>query len=395
LPPPASPDGEGAPSEPVAFSDDGSEEMHDDHDAEGEEPDDDDPNHADDPDDPEDQDEDDDAFLDCLERGPGSPPHCPQFTWKSPIEGLSAEEIRKKVKEDLGSVGPISVGAPNRGRLFNGVQMPKSDRWKQNDPGNAWGTQETVDSIVRAIDRVHAAHKDSPPLIIGHISAKGGGRLKPHKSHQSGRDVDLSYFYNEPKTWYAVATEKNLDKPRTWTLVKAFLEDPNTEMILIDTSLQKVLMAHALAVGEDKSFVERVFQVSGKAKSPLIRHAKGHATHVHVRFFSPSAQASGKLAAAFLPKPPPPPARKPGKTPGKGKGKDEPPTKGERTAKGSKPKDKDKAEEAAFVYHRARSGDTLDALSRKYAVSIPAIKQANGLKSNDLKINKTYRIPKK
>jgi murein endopeptidase len=391
---PSSPD---AGAEPVAYSDGGEnpDPSQTDELAEGDEADsdeaEDETEHAHDPDDPEDQPEDDDAFLDCLDRGPGSPPHCPQFTWKSPIEGLSAEEIRKKVKDDLASIGPISVGAPNRGRLFNGVQMPKSDRWKQNDPGNAWGTQETVDSITRAIDRVHSAHKETPALIIGHISAKGGGRLKPHKSHQSGRDVDLSYFYNEPKTWYAVATEKNLDKPRTWTLVKAFLEDPNTEMILIDTSLQKILMAHALSVGEDKSFVERVFQVSGKAKAPLIRHAKGHATHIHVRFFSPSAQASGKLAAAFLPKPPPPPARKPGKTPGKGKGKDD---SNGGTAKGGKSKDKDK-NEAAFVYHRARSGDTLDALSRKYAVSIPAIKQANGLKSNDLKINKTYRIPKK
>jgi penicillin-insensitive murein endopeptidase len=385
-PPPADP-----AAEPVAYSEDTAEDMSDEpSESEGDGAEDD-PEHAHDPDDPEDQDEDDDAFLDCLDRGPGSPPHCPQFTWKSPIEGLSAEEIRTKVKEDLASIGPISVGAPNRGRLFNGVQMPKSDRWKQNDPGNAWGTQETVDSITRAVDRVHAAHKDTPPLIIGHISAKGGGRLRPHKSHQSGRDVDLSYFYNEPKTWYAVATDKNLDKPRTWTLVKAFLEDPNTEMVLIDTSLQKVLMAHALAAGEDKAFVERVFQVSGKAKAPLIRHAKGHATHIHVRFFSPSAQASGKLAAAFLPKPPPPPARKPGKTPGKGgegKGKA-----GDRSAKGGK--SKERADEATFVYHRARSGDTLDALSRKYAVSIPAIKQANGLKSNDLKINKTYRIPKK
>jgi LysM repeat protein len=95
------------------------------------------------------------------------------------------------------------------------------------------------------------------------------------------------------------------------------------------------------------------------------------------------------LAAAFLPKPPPPPVRKPGKTPGKHKGE---PGKGEpNVAKGGKGQ---KGDEASFLYHRARNGDTLDALSRKYAVSVMAIKQANGLKSNDLKINKTYRIPK-
>ena len=148
-------------------------------------------------------------------------------------------------------------------------------------------------------------------------------------------------------------------------------------------------MAYALQKGEDKAFIEKVFQVSGKSQSPLIRHAKGHATHVHVRFFSPAAQASSRLAAAFLPKPPPPPVRKPGKTPGKpGKpGKNEP-----NLAKGGK--GHKGGDEASYLYHRARNGDTLDALSRKYAVSVMAIKQANGLKSNDLKINKTYRIPK-
>ena len=54
-----------------------------------------------------------------------------------------------------------------------------------------------------------------------------------------------------------------------------------------------------------------------------------------------------------------------------------------------KPKDED-----AFVYHRARSGDTLDSLARHYGVSIQAIRQANGLKGNALKQKQTYRIPK-
>ena len=51
-------------------------------------------------------------------------------------------------------------------------------------------------------------------------------------------------------------------------------------------------------------------------------------------------------------------------------------------------------EEDAFVYHRARSGDTLDSLARKYGVSVQAIRAANGLKGNALKQKQTYRIPK-
>jgi murein endopeptidase len=328
----------------------------------------------------------------CLDRGPGSPPHCPQFTWKSPIEGLSSDEIGRKVKTDLASIGPISLGATNRGRLFNGVQMPEDDRWKFSDRGNAWGTQETIDSITRAIEKVHQKHKDTTPVFIGHISSKNGGYLRPHKSHQAGRDVDLSYFLKDNSRWYITANEKNLDNARTWTFVKAFLEDPNTEMILIDTSVQRLLFNYALAQGEDKAFLERVFQVSGKSQRPLIRHVKGHASHIHVRFFSPSAQASGRLAEAHLPKPVAPPKAKRGK--GKhiaGKGADD---NGKGTQASAKKGDGKKGDADSYVFHRCRSGDTLDSLARKYGVSIQAIKQANGLKTNALKQKQTYRIPR-
>lgn len=348
---------------------------------------------ADNPDAEDDHDEDTEAvdFMACLDRGPGVPPHCPQYTWKSPLEGLTNVEIEQKVKGDLASIGPISTGYPNNGRLFNAVQMPENDHWKMTDPGNAWGTKETVDSITRAIEKVFAKYPESPKVIVGHLSAKGGGRLKPHKSHQAGRDVDLSYFYTDKVGWYAIANDKNLDRARTWLFVKAFVEDPNTEMILVDSNVQRLLYDYAVDAGEDKAFLDRVFQVSGKSQRALIRHAKGHATHIHVRFFSPSAQASGKLAYAYLPKPPPPPKRTKGKHVAKGSEATDVSSKKAKNGEVNKkaPKDED-----LYVFHRARSGDTLDSLARRYGVSIQAIKQANGLRSNELKQNKTYRIPK-
>jgi murein endopeptidase len=327
----------------------------------------------------------------CLDRGPSSPPDCPQFTVKSPLTDMPASEIERRVKSDMGSLGPMSLGPPNAGRLFNGVRMPEGDRWKMTDPGNAYGTQETIDSIVKAIDKVHEAFPEgTPKVIIGHISAKSGGRLKPHKSHQAGRDVDLSYFYKDAKGWYAVANEQNIDKARSWAFVRAFALDPNVEMILVDTSIQKILRAYALSQGEDAEFVERIFQFGGKSKRPIIRHVRGHATHIHVRFFSPNAQASARLASQWLPKPPPPTKRqsKPGKQQNMhasaGSGHDQ-----AKRGPGKKEADDD------FFLHRARSGDTLDALARRYGCTVQDIKQANGLKSNALKEKKTYRIPKR
>ncbi len=329
-------------------------------------------------------------ILACLDRGPSSPPDCPQFTVSSPLTGLSDAEIGRRVKDDMASIGPMSLGPPNGGRLFNGIRMPDGERWTLTDPGNAYGTQETIDSIVKAIDKVHAAYPNGThKVIVGHISSKNGGRLKPHKSHQAGRDVDLSYFYNEKKTWYTVANDKNLDKDRSWAFIRAFVEDPNVEMILVDSSIQRLLREHALKKGEDPAFVDRVFQFGGKSKRPIIRHVRGHATHIHVRFFSPNAQASARLASAWLPKPPPPAKRQ--NRPGKQMTAD---AGGAKQAKGG-PKKKESTADDAYVLHRCRSGDTLDALSRRYGVSIQEIKAANGLKTNALKEKRTYRIPKR
>jgi len=333
-------------------------------------------------------------FTACLDRGPSKPPHCPQFTWKSPLEGMSQSEIEKKVKTDLASIGPISLGFPHAGRLFNGVQMPENEHWTFTDHGDAWGTQETIESITRAIDKVFTKYPDSPKVVIGHISAKGGGRMRPHVSHQAGRDVDLSYFYSEKVGWYTYATEQNLDRGRTWAFVKAFVEDPNTEMILMDSAVQRLVYDFAKEHGENADMLDRIFQVSGKSTSPIIRHAHGHATHIHVRFFSPSAQASGRLAGAYLPKPPPPTKRSKGKHP-KNWREDVATASEGGNARKAKSGDGAKAkEEDAYYFHRARSGDTLDSLARRYGVSIEAIKQANGLRSNHLKEKQTYRIPK-
>ncbi|HTJ82033.1 MAG TPA: penicillin-insensitive murein endopeptidase, partial [Polyangiaceae bacterium] len=305
----------------------------------------------------------------CLDRGPSSPPHCAAFQFTSPLQGLSDADVQKKVKGDLSSLGSISIGAPNRGRLINGVRFPDGEHWKLTDPGNAYGTQETVDSIQKAIAKVDDKFPNSPPVIIGHISAKNGGRLRPHKSHQAGRDVDLSYFYTGNVGWYAVATEKNLDRARTWAFVKAFVEDPNVEMVLMDTSIQRLLRDYALQKGEDRAFVDQVFQVSGKNPRSIVRYAHGHDTHIHVRFFSPAAQATAHLAAAYLPKPPPLPARHDSR-PGKQLAKE---------GHGSKRGDDD------YILHRARSGDTLDSLARRYGCTVAEIKEANGLKSTSLK----------
>jgi murein endopeptidase len=205
---------------------------------------------------------------------------------------LTDAELVAKLKSDPQSLASMSIGQPNRGSLYNAIQMPESPLWRIAEPEHAWGTDESVASIVRAVSRVNEEYAATPLLYIGHLSSRRGGYLRPHRSHQSGRDADIGYYYSGGSGWYARATAKTLDRARTWALVKAFAADPNVEGIFIDRSVQALLREYALKAGEDAAFLDGIFE-SRAHKDRLIRHEWGHVTHLHVRFRCPIAEDAG------------------------------------------------------------------------------------------------------
>ena len=285
----------------------------------------------------------------------------------SQTPALSDAEIERRYHQDPASLGPISVGRPGAGLLVNGVQMPKSERVELLDPGHAWGTRETVDALTLIIDRVNERFPGCAPLPIGHISARNGGHLSPHVSHQAGRDADVGYYYRTPVRAFIRATQDNLDLPRTWALVKAAVKETNVDMIFVDQGVQRIIADYALANGEDPSFVDAVFQVRGKNARAVVRHAKGHNNHLHFRFHSPLAEEMGRRLAHFI----------------------RPPAPAVVTASQAE------AAGVRFTPHRARSGDTLVILAKRYGTTVEEIQRVNGLRSNALRAGVIYRIPQK
>lgn len=277
---------------------------------------------------------------------------------RSPLAEMTEAEIEEKILKDPAALGSLSVGFTNAGALFNGVQMPEDERWELVDPSHAWGTQETIDALTRAIAAVHRQFPDSPKLYLGHISAREGGYLSPHKSHQAGRDVDISYFLSTKHRWYQRATAANLDRDRTWAFVRALITETDVELILIDTSIQRVLKEHALKIGEDRAWLDEVFQYGSRKPRPLIRHARGHASHIHIRFYSPVAQEAAARAYPLLLK-----------------------------HKLIKPT-------TYYVHHTARKGQTLGALARRYGTTVKAIQRANGLRTTLIQAKRVYKIPR-
>jgi penicillin-insensitive murein endopeptidase len=191
----------------------------------------------------------------------------------------------------------LSVGSTSWGRLINPSRLPELPGIHVRSDSN-FGTPETVAAIVYAVQKVHATYGETPPLIVGDISRERGGRFRPHKSHQAGRDADIGYFLKgEEPDKLEVATAKNLDRARTWTFIEALLEDDKVEYIFIDRRIQHLLYDYALHEAKvPQERLDSLFSIASgpRAHAGVIRHVRGHVSHLHVRFRSPIAVAAAR-----------------------------------------------------------------------------------------------------
>jgi LysM repeat protein len=277
--------------------------------------------------------------------GEGPVPEGPLYTAE-----LSDEELSKRWKEEPALLGSVSVGFVQSGRMVNSVQFPAGEGWVVISPEAAWATQETVDYLSTAARAVHTQYPRAPPLRVNQISAKEGGYLRPHKSHQNGRDVDLGFYYPTADPVRARERERYMDPALNWALVRALVVHTDVEMILVDRRVQKVLYDYALSVGEDKAWLDSLFNAGFNS---LVKHARRHRDHFHVRFFNPRAQELGRRIAPLL-------ALQPDQN---------------------------------RLMHRVRSGDTLGAIAMRYGSSVSAIQRASGMRSTLLRIGQVLTVP--
>jgi penicillin-insensitive murein endopeptidase len=273
-----------------------------------------------------------------------------------PLRGKGKEEIERLVRNDLPSLGSMSFGQVTRGGLINAVYLPDDARWTSADPIHAWGTAETIDYLVSAIDAMHAEFPDSHSLFIGDISRQRGGYLTPHLSHQAGKDVDVGYFYTQNPQWYLRATPSNLDRPRTWALIRAMFVHTDVQYIFMDRRIQRLVRSYAEAIGEDPGWLESVFDgVPGERA--MIMHEPGHDTHFHVRFFNPIADETARRCYSAL------------------------------------VAQKKMLPMRYNIAHKVKRGETLSGLAKRYKTTVATIMRANGMRKSLIKIGKAYFIP--
>lgn len=182
--------------------------------------------------------------------------------------------------------GAISSGKPNRGKIVNGLQLPENPKlYTIRKPEESYGSTHTLHNLQLAIANFRQDTGYTGAIVIGAISKKGGGRLRPHSSHQSGRDVDIRLpvkagFKGIPQD------VSDVDWDATWGLIRALVATGEIQYIFLTTSRQKQLLKAAKRAGASKDMIERVIQYPRKAgtNNGIVRHAKGHTSHIHIRF---------------------------------------------------------------------------------------------------------------
>lgn len=276
-----------------------------------------------------------------------------------PFADLSDSQLETMLLKDPEALGPASLGKTSGGALFGAVQMPEHEQWKIVNARETYGTQETIDYLMHTIHRVNEIFPETGPLNIGDISKPDGGHFVPHVSHQSGRDVDLGFYYQDDSKWYARADASNLDMARTWAFIKITISETDVQVIFIDRSLITLFRDYATEIGEDPAWIEQVFGGPGSNMRPMLLHEDGHQTHLHVRYYNPIAQETGRRIYASLLK----------------HNKINPPT--------------------YYVHYKAKRGDSLNRIASKNNTSVDALKRANGLRDSRIFAGRSYKIPRK
>ncbi len=263
---------------------------------------------------------------------------------------VSDGDLAKRFVADIGSLGSMSIGFADEGRLINAMQMPAGAVGTVFRAAHAWGTRETIEALMASAKAVQARFPGVAPLRINHISQKDGGYIRPHKSHQSGRDVDLGFYYDSDAGPVNVRDRRPvMDAALNWTLLRELVTRSDVQVVLVDRRIGTFLHDYALSIGEDPAWLHSLFV----GPKPLIQHARRHRDHFHVRFFSPRSQELGRRVQPLLAK----------------------------------------RKDTNMMIYRVRSGDTLGHIAAKYNSSVEAIKRANHMKNSFLSIARSLVLP--
>jgi penicillin-insensitive murein endopeptidase len=196
----------------------------------------------------------------------------------------------------------VSVGRHNSGRLLSPRQLFDSEHIRLKNPLAAqhYGTDELVGLLEHAAREV-ARQFPGSRLTIGDMSRHRGGPFRPHRSHRSGRDVDVGFYITSASTGELVYADRfvdfrpdgttrtnedwRFDDARNWALVAAMLgqDEVPVQYMFVARWLRERLLAQAARAGAPQVLIDRAALVLDQPSA-----GGRHEDHFHTRIFCPA-----------------------------------------------------------------------------------------------------------
>lgn len=207
--------------------------------------------------------------------------------WIDPLEGPSFTAPAAPIDQpplELHGEGQ-SIGLPQKGKLVDAVQLPEHPLWIRGNPDHLWASAHAIEIIHRAFATLRGELGYASGILIGSISRRKGGRMPPHRSHQSGRDVDIRLPLRPGVGKTKAPTPDEIDWYASWALIEAFARTERAEVVFVNEAHHGRLYAAARAMGVPRLRVHELLRWPAwrGGAEPLVQHADGHNAHLHVR----------------------------------------------------------------------------------------------------------------
>lgn len=211
--------------------------------------------------------------------------------------------------------GSVSLGSHAKGALVRPVAFPFEGQgyqvhpdWRHRD--HRYTTDQIALWLAGVFRQVSMAVPDTV-AYLGDLSSRRGGDAAMHRSHASGRDVDVFFFAcsedgravrNLPamvhfaedgraQRWSPSRSGARIAEPlpdvrfdarRNWALVRAMLSNPAAQVqwVFMNQSLAGLVLAEAERQSEDPALLLRAMSV---IRQPT--DSQPHDDHMHVRLF--------------------------------------------------------------------------------------------------------------